>query len=165
MARYFAEVDAQNVVLRVIVAESADWCVDHLGGTWVETADPYSQEPQAVTYCGPGYGCDESFPERFAPQWRQPLGADVEEAPPYEKDAVVFHGGRIWRSTVDVNVWEPGVSGWHDVPLSGTPIWVQPAGAHDAYQTGDVVQYNGDTWRSTTPNNVWAPGVFGWVIV
>jgi hypothetical protein len=40
--------------------------------------------------------------------------------------------------------------------------WVQPAGAHDAYQIGDRVTHNGFTWISTVANNVWAPGVYGW---
>lgn len=40
--------------------------------------------------------------------------------------------------------------------------WVQPAGAVDAYQTGDVVTHNGKTWVCTVDNNVWEPGVYGW---
>lgn len=43
--------------------------------------------------------------------------------------------------------------------------WVQPQGAHDAYQIGDQVTYNGSTWESTAANNVWAPGVYGWVVI
>lgn len=45
---------------------------------------------------------------------------------------------------------------------SGIPIWTQPLGASDAYQTGDVVTYDGKSWRSTVDNNVWQPGVYGW---
>ncbi len=40
--------------------------------------------------------------------------------------------------------------------------WVQPTGAHDAYNTGDRVTYNGDVWICTENNNVYAPGVYGW---
>jgi hypothetical protein len=40
--------------------------------------------------------------------------------------------------------------------------WVQPQGAHDAYQVGDRATHNGQTWESTAANNVWEPGVFGW---
>lgn len=40
--------------------------------------------------------------------------------------------------------------------------WVQPAGAHDAYQIGDKVTHNGSTWENTVSNNVWEPGVYGW---
>lgn len=45
---------------------------------------------------------------------------------------------------------------------SGTPIWTQPLGTHDAYQSGDIVMYNGQKWKSTVDNNVWQPGVYGW---
>lgn len=41
--------------------------------------------------------------------------------------------------------------------------WVQPTGAHDAYQIGDKVTHNGFTWESTVANNVWEPSVFGWI--
>ena len=34
---YFAELDKNNTVLRVIVAPSLQWCIDTFGGTWVET--------------------------------------------------------------------------------------------------------------------------------
>lgn len=47
---------------------------------------------------------------------------------------------------------------------AGDP-WVQPAGAHDAYQVGDLVTHNGQTWENNTPDNVWEPGVFGWDVV
>ena len=34
------------------------------------------------------------------------------------------------------------------------PAFVQPTGAHDAYQTGDRVTYNGQIYESTIDNNV-----------
>lgn len=46
---------------------------------------------------------------------------------------------------------------------SGTPIWTQPLGAHDAYQKEDVVEHGGQLWKSEIDNNVWQPGVYGWV--
>lgn len=47
---------------------------------------------------------------------------------------------------------------------SGYPIWSQPTGAHDAYNTGDIVNYNGTLYKSTMDGNVWAPDVYpqGW---
>lgn len=42
------------------------------------------------------------------PQWAQPEGAHDA----YAKDAEVLYGGLVWVSTVDANVWEPGVYGW-----------------------------------------------------
>ena len=44
----------------------------------------------------------------------------------------------------------------------GTPVWVQPLGATDAYNTGDVVMHKEKKWRSTVDANVWEPGVYGW---
>ena len=42
------------------------------------------------------------------PEWKQPTGA--QDA--YNKGDQVRHGGQIWESDVDANVWEPGVYGW-----------------------------------------------------
>ena len=161
MARYFAELDPQGVVLRVIVCDDPAWPAANLGGTWVETADPYTDEPQTVAYCSPGFGHDDTWPEKFAPQWRQPTNA--EDA--YPVDTLVFHNGRIWKNLTAANVWEPGVSGWRDTPAVGYPMWVQPTGALDAYAVGDIVTHNGQNWQSQYPANVWEPGVFGWVTI
>ena len=48
------------------------------------------------------------------------------------------------------------------VSADGTPKWVQPAGATDAYAKGDIVEYNGKKYISTIDANVWAPDVYGW---
>lgn len=40
--------------------------------------------------------------------WVQPLGA----ADAYNTGDEVSHGGVIWSSTIDGNVWEPGIYGW-----------------------------------------------------
>lgn len=49
------------------------------------------------------------------PEWVQPLGA--EDA--YRTGDRVRHGGRIWESLADANVWEPGAAGtetlWKEV--------------------------------------------------
>lgn len=47
---------------------------------------------------------------------------------------------------------------------TGTPIWTQPLGAHDAYSTGDVVSHKDQLWISTVDGNVWEPGVYGWEV-
>lgn len=44
------------------------------------------------------------------PPWAQPVGA----ADAYDKGAGVSHSGKHWTSTVDGNVWEPGVYGWEE---------------------------------------------------
>jgi hypothetical protein len=35
---HFAEIDSNNKVLRIIVAETKQWCEDNLTGTWVQTS-------------------------------------------------------------------------------------------------------------------------------
>lgn len=47
---------------------------------------------------------------------------------------------------------------------SGYPVWSQPSGAHDAYNTGDVVSYNGTLYRSLIDGNTWSPDEYpaGW---
>ena len=69
---HFAELDADNTVLRVIVADTKEWCEQNLGGTWVQTS--YNtiggQHPEGrplhKNYAGIGYKFDGiGF---FAPQ-------------------------------------------------------------------------------------------------
>lgn len=47
---------------------------------------------------------------------------------------------------------------------SGYPVWSQPTGAHDAYNTGDVVNYNGTLYESLIDGNVYSPDAYpaGW---
>ena len=43
------------------------------------------------------------------PDWVQPDSTN-----PYMTGDKVGHNGKVWRSTVDNNVWEPGVYGWEE---------------------------------------------------
>lgn len=49
---------------------------------------------------------------------------------------------------------------------SGYPVWAQPTGAHDAYNTGDIVNYNGTLYRSMIDGNAYSPDVYpaGWEV-
>lgn len=49
---------------------------------------------------------------------------------------------------------------------NGYPVWSQPTGAHDAYNTGDIVDYNGTLYRSLIDGNVYSPDAYpaGWEI-
>ena len=60
--------------------------------------------------------------------------------------------------------WTPDITPalWVAVSIEEYPEWVQPTGAHDAYNIGDKVTHNGKTWVSDVDNNVWEPGVYGW---
>ena len=107
---------------------------------------------------------------------------------PYMTGDCCTEGGHVWRSTIDNNVWAPSAypTGWTDLGVigaveepeqpdpapepepepepTGYPDFVQPTGAHDAYQTGDIVRYNGQLYESTIDNNVWSPDTYpqGW---
>jgi hypothetical protein len=161
MPRYFAEINQDNIVTRVIVAKTQEWCETNLGGTWIETADPYSEQPQEVVYCGPGFGADPTFPEKFAPPWVMPApDPETGEWSSYSKGAVVFHDGHLWKSTTANNVWMPGVSAWHPEPeIEGVlPTWIQPTGAHDTWGMSVEVEHDGRYFRSGIPNNATIPG-------
>lgn len=60
--------------------------------------------------------------------------------------------------------WTPDATPalWAAVSVDEWPEWVQPTGAHDAYNTGDKVSYNGKHYICTVDANVYAPGVYGW---
>lgn len=44
------------------------------------------------------------------PEWQQP-----ESTNPYMKGDKVTHQGKTWQSTIDNNVWEPGIYGWKTI--------------------------------------------------
>ena len=48
----------------------------------------------------------------------------------------------------------------------GYPVWSQPSGAHDAYNTGDIVNYNGTLYISLIDGNTWSPDAYpaGWQV-
>lgn len=51
---------------------------------------------------------------------------------------------------------------WVRTSTEEWPEWVQPTGAHDAYDLGSKVSHNGKHWISDLPANVYEPGVYGW---
>ena len=60
--------------------------------------------------------------------------------------------------------WMPSATPalWKTVSIDEYPEWVQPTGAHDAYNIGDKVTYNGQRYVCTSNANVYAPDVYGW---
>lgn len=52
-------------------------------------------------------------------------------------------------------------------PAGVIPEWVQPTGAHDAYNTGDRVLFGGQIYESIIDANVWSPADYpaGWQLV
>ena len=84
------------------------------------------------------------------------------------------HGGKLYRCVqghTSQEGWEPDKTPalWTEVALPGEiPVWKQPTGAQDAYNTGDKVHYpdkDGPVYVSTVDANVWEPGVYGWEVV
>lgn len=47
--------------------------------------------------------------ENVIPEWEQPDSTN-----PYMKGDIVAHNGKVWISTVDENIWEPGIFGWEE---------------------------------------------------
>lgn len=73
---------------------------------------------------------------------------------------------QVLQQHTSAEEWKPdeAVSLYKKIGVTpeGYPIWTQPLGASDAYQTGDIVQHTGVLWISTVDANVWEPGVYGW---
>ena len=51
---------------------------------------------------------------------------------------------------------------WVRTSTEEWPEWIQPTGAHDAYNIGDKVSHNSKHWINTINANVYEPGVYGW---
>ena len=62
--------------------------------------------------------------------------------------------------------WTPDATPalWVKVSVEEWPEFVQPTGAHDAYNTGDKVTYNGKQYISLIDANVYSPDAYpaGW---
>lgn len=63
--------------------------------------------------------------------------------------------------------WTPDITPalWVAVSIEEYPEWVQPTGAHDAYNIGDKVTYNGNHYVCAVNGNVYAPDVNGWTLI
>lgn len=87
-----------------------------------------------------------------------------------EAGSIVQDEGQLYRSIHDIT--DAGQnrkpsetpSMWTRIgnPLEEFPEWVQPIGAHDAYDQGAKVSHKGKKWVSDVGGNVWEPGVAGW---
>ncbi len=87
----------------------------------------------------------------------------------YKTDYIVQYEGGLYRCLQDHTSqedWQPGAAAslWVAIsdPAVEWPDWVQPTGAHDAYDKGDKVTHADSHWVSDVDANVWEPGVYGW---
>jgi hypothetical protein len=116
------------------------------------------EEGNPVTLYPEGSELFEAHTQEHALEWSDPT--NWHENPVMKGDQRT-HGGKLWESLIDYNVWEPPVA-WREIVVDGYPAWVQPTGSSDAYPLGFKVTHNGQDWESDYPANVWEPGVFGW---
>ena len=85
---------------------------------------------------------------------------------------ILMDEGKLYRSIHDVTNTAQNTrpsetpSMWTLIgdPTAEYPEWVQPIGAHDAYDSGAKVSHNEKNWVSTVDGNVWQPGVYGWEV-
>lgn len=79
---HWAELDDNNVVLRVVVTDTNDpngdegyqWLVENLGGRWIQTSyNTFGRKhltggtPLRAFYAGPGFRYDENYDEFYPP--------------------------------------------------------------------------------------------------
>ena len=75
---------------------------------------------------------------------------------------------RVVQAHTSQEDWKPDATPALYTPIGlteeGYPVWSQPTGAHDAYNTGDIVDYNGTLYKSLIDGNVWSPEAYpaGW---
>ena len=75
---------------------------------------------------------------------------------------------RVVQDHTSQENWTPDATASLYSPIGltdeGFPVWSQPTGAHDAYNTGDVVDYNGTLYKSLVDGNTYSPEAYpaGW---
>lgn len=94
----------------------------------------------------------------------------------YAVDQRIRCGDKLYRCVqahTSQEGWEPPAvpALWTEVAKPGeVPVWRQPTGAQDAYNTGDLVHYpdaDGPVYRSVIDSNIWSPEAYpvGWEVV
>lgn len=77
---------------------------------------------------------------------------------------------RVAQAHTSAEEWTPDTQPALYTPIglneSGYPVWSQPTGAHDAYNSGDIVDYNGTLYKSLIDGNTYSPEVYpaGWKV-
>ena len=109
---HFAEIDADNKVLRVIVADTKEWCQANLGGTWVQTSynTHGGQHPEGrplhKNYAGIGYhwdGVGFFAPQPF-PSWTKNEDTYLWESPvPMPTDEKLYNWNEVDQKWDEVN--------------------------------------------------------------
>ena len=110
---HFAEIDNNNTVLRVIVADTKEWCENNLGGTWVQTSyntrggEHPEGRPLHKNYAGIGYhwdGVGFFAPQPF-PSWTKNEDTYLWEAPtPMPTDGKPYRWDEPTLSWVEIEL-------------------------------------------------------------
>ena len=81
-------------------------------------------------------------------------------APQYNYDSEIE---AIWAAIRELQQGQEGGGGGTE-PTDEWPEYVQPTGAHDAYQVGDKITWNGKHYICIFANCVWSPADYpaGW---
>lgn len=95
------------------------------------------------------------------------LFPDWETSKAYAIGDRVKYSGLLYRCVqahTSQSDWTPDVvpALWVRTSTEEWPEWIQPTGAHDAYNQGDKVSHNEKHWISDIDANVYEPGVYGW---
>lgn len=80
------------------------------GGALYKCLQAHAAQPDWTPAAAPSLWAKVLTSDTGAPlPWEQP-----ESTNPYMKGDKVTHAGKTWVSTIDNNVWEPGVYGWEE---------------------------------------------------
>ena len=95
------------------------------------------------------------------------LFPDWEDGKAYAVGDRVKYDGLLYRCVqahTSQSDWTPDKTPalWVRTSTEEWPEWIQPTGAHDAYNIGDKVSHNEKHWMSEMDANVYEPGVYGW---
>ncbi len=72
---------------------------------------PHTSQADWTPVAAPSLFAKVLIPDaNVVPEWEQPDSTN-----PYMTGDKVTHNGKTWISTVDNNVWEPGVYGWEEI--------------------------------------------------
>ena len=99
------------------------------------------------------------------PAWKPNIAVQVDEV--YQFDGLLYKVIQAHTTQLD---WTPPIvpALFNQVAAPGViPDWVQPTGAHDAYNTGDQVMFEGQVWESLIDANTWSPTAYpaGWQLI
>lgn len=80
-------------------------------GVLYKCAQAHTSQSDWTPPATPALWAKAGDPAEEWPEWSQPIGAHDA----YALGDKVSHSGKHWESTVNSNVWEPGVYGWNEV--------------------------------------------------